>query len=476
MRAAVVGMWLALACAAQNAGQQIRVAAGKSVVIDSPWDIARVAVGSGDIADAVAVSEREVMLNGKAQGETSLVIWPKTGAERLAYDVTVEPPPGRIEALRRRIQEEVGESVNLDVDDAAVFVRGTVRNEAEGRRALAIAGVLGTVVNLLNISTPPGDPQVMLKVRFADIDRSAASQLGVNFVSTGGNNKTPGIISTQQFSPPTVNQVAGSAGQFNLSDALNIFLYRPDLNIGATIKALEAKNLAQILAEPNVLATAGKPASFLAGGEFPYPVVQSGVAGYNTVTIQFHEFGVRINFTATFTPRGTIKLAVEPEVSALDYTNGLVYQGFNIPALSVRRMKTEVELANDQSFAIAGLLDNRLTETFNKIPGLGDVPFFGKLFQSRSYNRSNSELLVVVTPELVDPIAAGTAPEGLEMPKPFLNDGSAAVPGSNPTSERELPVRPQIPLELPQEKPAVAAPAPAVDSAFSPGNAVKGGR
>jgi pilus assembly protein CpaC len=183
----------------------------------------------------------------------------------------------------------------------------------------------------------------------------------------------------------------------------------------------------QILAEPNVLAINGKQASFLAGGEFPFPVVQGG-ANVGAVTIQFREFGVKLNFTPVITPRSTIRLHVSPEVSTLDFANGLVLQGFNIPAISTRRIQTDIELESGQSFAIGGLLDNRTVEIFSKVPGLGDIPILGKLFQSKSTNRNNTELLVMVTPELVRPIPAGQPLPEVKMPREFLPDAPKTAP------------------------------------------------
>ena len=181
-------------------------------------------------------------------------------------------------------------------------------------------------------------------------------QLGMNIISTGAAN-TIGRVTTGQFAPPSAPTTTGDASTFSISDALNIFLFRRDLDLGVTIKALQARNLAQILAEPNVLAMNGRPASFLAGGEFPFPTLQGGGAGLGAVTIQFREFGVRINFTPQVTPRGAVRLTVTPEVSSLDYANGLVFQGFTIPALSTRRVQTEIELDPGQSFVIGGLQD-----------------------------------------------------------------------------------------------------------------------
>jgi len=424
---------LTLFCATGLSGQpaattRVSLSLGKSLVLDIPAGVQRVAVASGDVVEAVAISLNEVMLNGKAAGETSVVIWSKTG-DRIQYDVMVMPSAARIEKLRGQLKREAGEDVDLEIENDMVLVRGNVKDLQQAQRALAIAGSLGKTVNLLRVAAPAAEPEILLKIRFADIDRSASTELGANFFSTGAGN-TIGSTATQQFPSPTPQFVQGQAAQFNISDALNLFLFRPDLNLGATIKALQAKNLIQILAEPNLLTLAGKEASFLAGGEFPYPVVQATGSGLNTVTIQFREFGIRINFTPSITPNGAIHLRVAPEVSSLDYANGLRYQGFTVPGLSVRKVATEIELGNGQSFAIAGLLDNRVTDNLSKVPGLGNMPFFGRLFQSRSLARTKSELLVVVTPEVVRPLPAGTAAPGLEMPKSFMKEGSTATPGA----------------------------------------------
>ncbi|MBV8907145.1 MAG: type II and III secretion system protein, partial [Acidobacteriia bacterium] len=210
-----------------------------------------------------------------------------------------------------------------------------------------------------------------------------------------------------------------------LTNLLNLSYFRPDINIGAVLQDLQTKNVLQILAEPNVLAMSGHPASFLAGGEFPFPTLQGGGAGIGQVTIQFREFGIRLKFVPSVTPRGTIHMMVNPEVSSLDYANGLTVNGFTVPGLSTRRVDTEVELQNGQSFAIAGLLDNRMTETLNKMPGISNIPILGKLFESKSVSKSNSELLVVVTPELVAPLAAGEKVPSLDMP---VNSLSGQLP------------------------------------------------
>jgi pilus assembly protein CpaC len=430
--------------------RDLTVTNGKSLIVDSPVRIERVSVANPSVAEAVAVSPREVVINGRAPGETSIIVW-QEGGNRLIFDLTVRGTTSHIQAIRRELSEELaGQPVTINQEGDNVFVRGTVRDMSSADRAIAIASTLGKPVNLLRVNIPGTESQILLKVRFADVDRAAVSELGANLISTGGLN-TVGSVTTQQFSPPQP-EVQGGRTQFNFAEALNIFLFRPDLNLATTIRALQSRRLLQMLAEPNVLAINGKPASFLAGGEFPFPTLQGGGGGLGAVTIQFREFGVRINFVPVVTPRGSIRLQVTPEVSSLDFANGLVFQGFNIPALATRRVSTEVELESGQSFVIGGLLDNRLTETINKVPGLGDVPLLGKLFQSRAQNKSNSELLVLVTPELVRPIPAGTPVPTVTMPKEFLKTGVETAPRT-PGAEVTGPV-PPVPVQetLPVEQ------------------------
>jgi pilus assembly protein CpaC len=435
---------------AQSNTPPLVVTAGKAIVLDSPMNIERVSLANGDLAEAVAVNPREVLINAKAPGDTTLIVW-QQGGPRLVYDLTVRRAPGRLENASQQIARELaGQDITLSLEGDNVFLRGTAKDLTSAERAAAIAGTVGKVINLLNVEVPPEEPQILLRVRFADVDRSASQQLGLNLFSTGATN-TVGGVTTQQFQPPLITPGSGGgSAEVTLSNALNLFLFRPDLNLGATIEALESKNLLQILAEPNLLTTNGKQASFLAGGEFPVPIVQGG-ANIGAVTIQFREFGVRINFLPTITPRGTIRLKVAPEVSSLDYSNAVVLQGFTVPAISTRRVQTEVELESGQSFAVAGLLDNRVTETFNKIPGIGDIPILGKLFQSRMLNKNNSELLVMVTPELVRPIPSDRTPPTIPMPVPFMKESAKEpprTPGMGATGP--VPVKPPhdtIPLE-----------------------------
>jgi pilus assembly protein CpaC len=436
---------------------KLMVTVGKSLIIDSPMKIMRISVADGGLIEAVAVNPKEVLINGKAAGETSLIIW-QEGGNRLLYDLTVRLSPMRLDVVRQQLARDFpNDDINVTFDNETAFVRGTVKDVVAADRVMAIVASLGKAVNLLRVEVPPVEEQILLKVRFCNVDRSASQSLGVSFASGAFNQST--VIGTGQFSGPSVN----SLGTVSLSDALSVLLFRRDINLAASIKALEGQSLLETLAEPNLLAINGKEASFVAGGEFPFPMVQPSAAG-SVVTIAFREFGIRIHFMPRVTPRGTIQLQVAPEVSALDYSNSVNIAGATIPALSTRRVQTEVELESGQSFVIAGLMDNRMTETISKIPGLASIPLLGKLFTSRARSRNNSELLVIVTPEVVRPIPAGQPVPSLKMPFPFLTKNSdieMRTPGIDKTGP--VPVKPPadaMPVELliQQRKEGQAAP------------------
>jgi pilus assembly protein CpaC len=354
-------------------------------------------------------------------------------------------------------------------------LRGTVSDLTASERAVQIAASTGSkVVNLLDVNVPASEPQILLKVRFISVDRNVEKQLGINLFDLGLGNAYGGVT-TGQFSPPSLTAGSGSSssstsgvgtpgGSALFSNELNLLAFFPGLKSGADIEALETKNLLQTLAEPNLLAKNGHEASFLAGGEFPYPVVQgtsSGVGG--AVTIQFKEYGIRLSFIPTVTPQGTIRLQVAPEVSALDYTHEVTVSGFTVPGLTDRKVNTEVELKDGQSFVIGGLLDNEETQSFEKIPFLGDIPILGKLFQSMNRTKTNTELMVLVTPEVVAPIAAGQDLPALNYPAKFLPPNSnVAMPtpdGKTPDNTM-APAPTVIPVEtlidsLKPEKPLV---------------------
>lgn len=434
----VAALAQAPSAAPATASRDLNVVVGKSVLVDSPAQIERIAVSNGTLAEAVAITPREILVNGKAVGQTTMIVW-QQGGNRLFFDLNVQRNENHLDAIKRQMAQEMGgDNVTLDLEDDTVFVRGTVADVTTADRAVTIASTVGKPVNLLRVKVPDTEAQILLKVRFADVDRSTSNQLGISFAGSGNN--TTVATSTGQ-----AGITAGTNGAVTLAQALNVFLFRSDLNVGATIQALQAKNLLQILAEPNVMAINGHQASFLAGGEFPYPTLQGGGGGLGAVTISFREFGVRINFTPVVTPRGTIKLDVTPEVSSLDFANGLVFQGFTIPALTTRRVQTQIELEDGQSFAIGGLLDNRDTESLSKIPGLGDIPFLGKLFRTRSITKSNTELIVLVTPEIVRPMPKGSPRPELNYPSTFLAPNTSSTPPQTPG----MAVTGQVPLQTP---------------------------
>ena len=430
----------ASAVSTQESTNDLTVGVGKSVLVDVAHPIQRVSIGLGDFAVAQAVTPTEILLNGKTQGETSLIIW-EVGGQREFFNVSVRASSAitsdRLEGLRRELRTELpGQAVKITTDNGTIFLRGTVKSLDASDRAVQITSSAGKVVNLLQVEVPRSDPQILLKVRFASVDRSLEKQFGINFFSTGFGNVVGGA-NTGEYSPPSItpSTTAGTSATTAFTNELNLFAFLPGLNLGATLQALESKGIVQVLAEPNVLATNGKQASFLAGGEYPYPVVQgTSAGGAGAVTIEFKEYGVRLNFLPTITPRGTIRLQVAPEVSSLDFANAVEIGGFTVPAINTRKVKTEVELGDGQSFAIGGLLDNRDTETYEKIPFLGDIPILGKLFQSMQKTRTNTELIVLVTPEIVAPIQAGGALPELKYPTKFLPPNTG-IPMNTPDAK-----------------------------------------
>ena len=449
--------------------KELFVAVGESTLIDCDTPIQRVAVGIGDLAVATVISSSEILLSGKAPGQTSLIVWERGGVRKF-FTVTVRSSgylqSERLEAIQRELKQELpGQAIFVNSEDGVLFLRGTAKDLNSSDRAIQIVSAIGLskVINLLDVEVPRAEPQILLKVIFASVDRNLSSQLGVNIFTTGSGN-TVGSTSTGQFSPPSISLPSlGMPAAAALSNGLNILAFFPGQNIGATIQALEVKGVVQVLAEPNILAQNGKEGSFLAGGEYPYPVAQGGGTAGTTITIQFKEYGIRLNFIPTITPRGTILLQVAPEVSSLDFTNAVQISGFQVPAIDIRKVNTEVELGDGQSFVIGGLLDNRETETFQKIPFLGDVPILGKFFQSIAKNKTNTELIVIVTPEIVDPIPAGAPLPHLNYPSTFLrpnSDLAMHTPDQKPKDATLLHVPANIPVEqlqksLKQEKPLI---------------------
>jgi len=416
-------------CFAQTTKPQtheITLLEGRGELLTFGRDVTKVAISEPKVADAVVISPREVMINAKALGRATLMVW-ETGSDPARWEIQVTKDSSDWDTFVKSFTDAAGSPISVTGTGDTIVLTGTVKTADDSKRLAGMAQTRAkTVINLLQAPPPPELRQVLLQVKFAAIDRAALTQIGFNLFST--NDKMLGSVGTQQypaarFSPLQVQGGGVSGNTVNFSDLLNLFAFRPDLNIGATIKALQEHNLLQMLAEPNLITVEGKDASFLAGGSFPYPTITTTPTGGATapvITVQFKPFGVKLDFTPTITPNGSIDLKVAPEVSSLDYANAVTLQGYVIPALSQRRAETEVILKDGESFAIAGLIDNRVIETMDRVPGLGDVPILGRIFRSRSTQKSTDELLVVVTPHFVKPISPEEKIAMPAMPVTFL--------------------------------------------------------
>lgn len=402
----------------------LTVTVGEGVVLDFPGDVVRVLTSSPEVIDPVAVTNREILLNAKSPGLATVIVWMKDG-QRTIRSVLVN---SNLESMRQLVKETFpNEKIEVKAARDSLSLVGRVSSQVVVDRAIALlAPSVKGVVSNLEVVPPRGDKQIVLKVLFAEVNRNVASSFGFNLLSTGAAN-TPGRLSTGQFSPGNASEVkgviggqlAGSSTTFSLADALNVFAFRPDLNLAATIRALQTQGLLQILAEPNLVTTDGKEANFVVGGEFPIPIVQGGATS-GAITVQFREFGIRLNFLPRVTANDTIKLHVKPEVSTIDMANAVVISGFNIPALATRKMETDIELREGQSFVIAGLLDDRVLANLAKIPGLANIPLIGALFKSRNIVKSKTELVVIVTPESTFPLEPGERKPIPVMPEKFL--------------------------------------------------------
>ena len=416
----------------QEGPAPLRVMVGKSLLINTTDRLKRVSVTDPEIADPQVVTPTQVLVHGRSPGEVSLLIWDENERAR-SFDL-------RVDVDMTAAQEEIkrifpSEQISISASRSAIVLSGHVTSEDVAKHAGQVAGAYSkNVINFLTFG-PVCAEEVLLEVKFAEVDRTAVTQLGVNLFDLGQGN-TIGSFQTGQFGQVTVTRPAPSITQSvtnngvnvttvtptaptaNITDYLNLFITRTDVPIGAVIKALQQKNLLQILAEPNLIAVNGKEASFLAGGEFPFPIVQPG-QGFTAVTIQFREFGVKLKFTPLIMPNNNIHLQVVPEVSQLDFTNALTISGFTVPALSTRKAQTEFELQDGQSFVIAGLMDNRVTNITSKMPGLGDIPILGNFFKSKNMQKSNAELMVLCTVHRVSP--SSQAPATPKAAQPFLD-------------------------------------------------------
>lgn len=418
-------------------GQVLHLVVGRSMVLNFPERLRRVYVSNPAVLESLIASPVEVVITAKTAGTSSLVVWNQDGQSSVYtasadLDLTVFKT-----ALAKALPDA---ELHAESEEGRVYLSGSVASDAQIEQAVKLASIYAKdVVNSIQVAAPH-PRQVQLKVRIAEVDRSKLDQFGINLFS---NAKTSGAFSTQQFAPPGFGQATTGGTSILPSDLLNMYLYNSDLNLGVTLKDLQEKQVLQILAEPTITAISGHSAQFLSGGEFPFPVVQGTSGGLTSITIQFRPYGVRLEFTPTVNPDGTIHLKVAPEVSALDYTNAVSISGFTVPAISTRRAETEVELKDGQSFGISGLLDRRTTETLSKVPGFGDIPLLGQLFRSRDINRSFTELVVIVTPTVVDPLTRNDA--GAGMPKMVVPNLDEKAFDDSLKSDKKVPKKPVEP-------------------------------
>jgi pilus assembly protein CpaC len=395
---------------------QLHITVGRSVMLTSATPLRRIYVGNPAVLQTYTSGSSEIVLTAKTAGVSSMVLWDDAGGHRM-YTVSADIDP---DALRASFNAAFPvSSIHVETGEDKIFLTGSVASDAASDAALKMASLYTKdVVNSL-VVVPVHGKQVQLKLRIVEVDRTRMEQLGVNIFAGG---RTALATSTQQFS----STATGSGSSLTVSDPLNIFLYNAKLNVGLTVKDLEQKQILQVLAEPTLTTLSGLPAHFLSGGEFPFPVVQGGTANSTAVTIQFRPYGVKVEFTPTVNPDGSIRIKLSPEVSTLDYTNAVTISGFTIPALSTRQTETEVEIQNGQSFIVSGLLDHRTTEIMSKVPGIASVPILSELFRSKNFNHSVVELVIIVTATVVDPLTESplTEPDQPKMPVPNLDTNS----------------------------------------------------
>jgi pilus assembly protein CpaC len=398
---------------------KVRLLAGRSTVLTTEYDITRIAVTNPAVADAVVVQPREILIDGKGAGTVSLIVWGST--ERVQYDLIVEQPTSNLEQQLRALYP--GEDVTVSTSEGATILSGRVSSTTVMLRMgeIAAASLPKTqVINLLQVPGGSESQQVMLQVRFAEVNRRIISDAGISLFANRA--RFAARTTTDQYPAPTFD---GNTTTF--SDFLNLFFFDKREGVGAVLKALQQTGGFQSLAEPNLIAYNGQEASFLAGGEFPVPVA-SGAAG--NVSVAFKEFGVRLTFTPTIAG-DVIRLKVRPEVSSLDFNNGVTLGGFRIPALTTRRAETVAELRDGQSFAIAGLLDNTSQTDAAAIPIMEKLPIIGALFKSRSKRADQTELMVLITPRLVRPLDPDEVP-----PLPTSGDTFIQRPEDGDTSSQ----------------------------------------
>ncbi|HKS29444.1 MAG TPA: type II and III secretion system protein family protein [Pyrinomonadaceae bacterium] len=441
----------------------VNVLVGQSRVINFDHDIGRFSVSNPEIAEAVLVAPNQVLVNGKGFGQVNFIAWEQGGERFLVFDVFVRANLSLIDSQIRALFPK--DNINLSQANGSVVISGSVNDPKTAAQVQAVIEAAGfKTVNMLS-SPVKNAVQVQLSVRVAEVSRNRLKDLGTSFAYQG----RPGVggYSNSGSGPSSIGDVIGGVMGGTLSSALNVFVMGG--NTLAMIRALQTQGALRALAEPNIIAMDGQTASFLAGGEFPVPIVQGGGAERSSVTVVFKEYGVRLNFKPTIIDEDHIRLELEPEVSTIDFSNGVKFDGFIIPALRTRRAKTGIELRDGQSFALAGLLDNNETRSLSKVPVVGDIPILGNLFKSKSFQKNETELMFIVTAQLVKPVnrddlpqmrgldgIKGSSPLGVE-PKGEGIQGSSGF--STGDSTKQQPSQPAAKPQPPASQPRTTTPA-----------------
>src|SRR5215204_2212848 len=387
----------------------VNVLVGQSRVINFDRPVGRFSVSNPDIAEAVLVTPDQVLVNGKAFGQVNFIAWEQTGGNYLTFDVYVRANLSLIDSQVRALFPK--DDIRLSQANGSVVISGSVSNAATAAQVQSVIEAANfKTVNMLTSPTSNAT-QIQLQVRVAEVNRNKLRDYGTSFLSGGASG---GYLNSGNGPTTMSDTTIGPGGAIIdaiIQPALNVFLFNKSLNTAAMLRVLRTEGAFRELAEPNLIAMNGQQASFLAGGEFPVPVLQmSGSGGGNGITIVWKEYGIRLNFKPTIIDEDHIRLELEPEVSTIDFNNGVRFNGFVIPALRTRRAKTGVELRDGQSFALAGLLDNSETKTLSRIPIVSDIPIIGALFKSKSFEKKETELMFFVTAHLVKPINSDELP------------------------------------------------------------------
>jgi len=450
----------------------VNVLVGQSRVINFDRDIGRFSVSNPEIAEAVLVAPNQVLVNGKAFGQINFIAWEQGGEQFLVFDVFVRANLSLIDSQIRALFPK--DQISLSQANGSVVISGSVKDPRTAEQVQAVVEAAGfKTVNMLS-SPVKNAVQVQLQVRVAEVSRNRMKDLGTSYTYQGSPG-SGGYFNTGQgpsaLSSPPASPLGGIIGGPLSSSALNLLVMGG--NTLAMLRMLQTQGALRALAEPNIIAMDGQTASFLAGGEFPVPVVQSN-GDRTAVTIVFKEYGVRLNFKPTIIDEDHIRLELEPEVSTIDFSNGVKFNGFIIPALRTRRAKTGIELRDGQSFALAGLMDNNELRTISKVPVLGDIPILGALFKSKSFQKSETELMFIVTAQLVKPVNRDDLPQmrgldGIKGSSPLgVEPKGEGIQGESGFSTGDSTKQQTPNQSKPQSAPAQTRPAPVVTPAPVP--------